>query len=231
MAALPRRRARPLPRRRPVRGAAASRGYGRSLDRPLRIFLAAALPITAWLVLEVATFASAWSSRVQERNMAYVAPLFLIALLAWIDARDAEADSRYCRSPQSWRPALPGALPYGTLISESAKSDTLALMPLWWLQETSSARRRSRRRRGRGGRPRRCLLASRRAGRSRCRSPSRSGSCSRRSGSRLRPRLPPLVRGRAVPGDHDRDAQLGRRQSAGTRTSPSSSPAGPHDIR
>ncbi len=107
----------------------------RGLDRQLRIFLAAALPITVWLVLEVATFASAWSSRVQERNMAYVAPLFLIALLAWID-RGMPRPVRATVAAAVVAAALPGALPFGTLISESAKSDTLALMPLWWLQET-----------------------------------------------------------------------------------------------
>src|SRR5262249_28710295 len=32
--------------------------------------------------------------------------------------------------------ALPGALPYDQLIGTSAEADTLALMPLWWLQET-----------------------------------------------------------------------------------------------
>src|SRR5207302_1288554 len=58
---------------------------GRSLDRPLRLFLAAAVPLVAWLVLEVAAFASVLSPRVEERNLFYVAPLFLIALLAWID--------------------------------------------------------------------------------------------------------------------------------------------------
>ena len=58
---------------------------GRSLDRPLRVFLAAALPLTAWLLLEVGAFASALSPRIQERNLFYVAPLFLIALLAWIE--------------------------------------------------------------------------------------------------------------------------------------------------
>ncbi len=31
--------------------------------------------------------------------------------------------------------ALPGALPYHRLIDVSAESDTLALLPLWWLQE------------------------------------------------------------------------------------------------
>jgi glycosyltransferase involved in cell wall biosynthesis len=110
-------------------------GIARTLDRPLRIFLAAALPITAWLVLEVATFASAWSSRVQERNMAYVAPLFLIALLAWIE-RGMPRPRRATVAAAVIAAGLPGALPFGTLIAESAKSDTLALMPLWWLEET-----------------------------------------------------------------------------------------------
>ena len=32
--------------------------------------------------------------------------------------------------------ALPGALPYHTLIGVSSEADTLALTPLWWLQET-----------------------------------------------------------------------------------------------
>jgi hypothetical protein len=32
--------------------------------------------------------------------------------------------------------ALPGAIPYHRLIDTSAESDTLALLPLWWLQET-----------------------------------------------------------------------------------------------
>src|SRR4029079_17200918 len=48
----------------------------RSLDGLLRVFLAAALPLTVWLALEVAAYASALSPRVQERNLFYVAPLF-----------------------------------------------------------------------------------------------------------------------------------------------------------
>jgi hypothetical protein len=67
--------------------------------------------------------------------MAYVAPLFLIALLAWIE-RGMPRPARAATAAALLAAALPGALPYGTLISESAKSDTLALMPLWWLQET-----------------------------------------------------------------------------------------------
>ena len=108
---------------------------GRSLDRPLRVFLAAALPLSVWLLLEVAAFASALSPRVEERNVFYVAPLFLIALLAWID-RGMPRPARAAAGAAVAAAALPGALPYHRLIDLPAESDTLALMPLWWLQET-----------------------------------------------------------------------------------------------
>jgi Dolichyl-phosphate-mannose-protein mannosyltransferase len=108
---------------------------GRSLDRPLRVFLAAAPPLTLWLLLEVAAFASALSPRVQERNLFYVAPLFLIALLAWIE-RGMPRPARAAAAAAVLAAALPGTLPYHRLIDVSAESDTLALLPLWWLQET-----------------------------------------------------------------------------------------------
>jgi glycosyltransferase involved in cell wall biosynthesis len=110
-------------------------GLGRSLDRPLRVFLAAMVPLTLWLLLEVAAFASALSPRVQERNLFYVAPLFLIALLAWIE-RGMPRPPRAAAVAAVAAAALPGVLPYHTLIDTSAESDTLALLPLWWLQET-----------------------------------------------------------------------------------------------
>jgi hypothetical protein len=108
---------------------------GRSLDRPLRVFLAAALPLTGWLLLEVAAFASALSPRVQERNLFYVAPLFLIALFAWIE-RGMPRPARAAAVAAVVAAALPGALPYHRLIDVPAESDTLALLPLWWVQET-----------------------------------------------------------------------------------------------
>ena len=108
---------------------------GRSLDRPLRVFLAAALPLTAWLLLEVGAFASALSPRIQERNLFYVAPLFLIALLAWIQ-RGMPRPPRAAAVAAVLAAALPGALPYHSLIDVPAQWDTLALLPLWWLQET-----------------------------------------------------------------------------------------------
>ncbi|PWU25190.1 MAG: hypothetical protein C5B48_02540, partial [Candidatus Rokuibacteriota bacterium] len=57
----------------------------RRRSRAERAFLAATLAISFWLVLEVATFASEQSFRIEERNMFYVAPLLFVALLVWID--------------------------------------------------------------------------------------------------------------------------------------------------
>jgi glycosyltransferase involved in cell wall biosynthesis/Gpi18-like mannosyltransferase len=108
---------------------------GRWLDRPLRVFVAASLPLVAWLVLEVAAFASVLSPRVEERNLFYVAPLFLIVLLAWIE-RGMPRPARAGAAAALVSAALPGLLPYHTLIGVPAEADTLALMPLWWLQET-----------------------------------------------------------------------------------------------
>lgn len=66
--------------------------------------------------------------------MFYVAPLFLIALLVWIDRglpRPPPATA-VCVAAAA---ALPALLPFHRLIDAPAESDTLALLPLWWLQE------------------------------------------------------------------------------------------------
>ena len=57
----------------------------RSLDARLQAFLAATVSLTVCIVPVVATFASEFSDRIEERNMFYVAPLLCIALLAWIE--------------------------------------------------------------------------------------------------------------------------------------------------
>ncbi len=105
----------------------------RSLDRPLRIFVAATVALSFWLVLEVAAFASVESLRVEERNMFYVAPLFLIALLAWIE-RGLPRQGAPAAAAVLVAAALPGVLPYPQLINLNAVSDTLAILPVWSLQ-------------------------------------------------------------------------------------------------
>jgi hypothetical protein len=108
---------------------------GRGLPRPAQAFLAAAITLIAWLLLEVAAFASLPTvHRVEERNMFYVAPLFFVALLLWIDLGLA-------RPPRLAIPvaivsvALPALLPYPSLIGVQIQSDTLMLLPWWWVQD------------------------------------------------------------------------------------------------
>ncbi len=106
----------------------------RALPRPARVFVAATTAVSFWLVLEVAAFASEQSFRVEERNMFYVAPLFLIALLVWID-RGLPRGTVWATAAIIVAAALPGALPYSSFIGLNAISDTAALIPLGWLVE------------------------------------------------------------------------------------------------
>ena len=95
-----------------------------------RAFAAATLPVFVFLTIEVAAFASQTSvNKIEERNLFYVAPFALIALLA---------------VPQRRRAALAGAAVAGVLpvfvdfprfIGTSAVADTFALLPWWWVQD------------------------------------------------------------------------------------------------
>ncbi len=97
-------------------------------------FVAAALPLVFWLVLEVAAFASTQSQRIEERNMFFVAPLFFIALCIWIErGLPRERVAAACAVVAA---ALVGVVPYTGLLNGNATSDTLAFLPLWTLQDT-----------------------------------------------------------------------------------------------
>jgi hypothetical protein len=106
----------------------------RRLDAEAQAFVAAALPVVVVLVVEVAVFATFPPvKRIEERNMFYVAPLLFIALVAWIErgAPRPRAPAALCALSAA---ALPGVIPYRSLIGVSAKSDTLALLLWWWLE-------------------------------------------------------------------------------------------------
>jgi 4-amino-4-deoxy-L-arabinose transferase-like glycosyltransferase len=110
------------------------------LPRKTQAFVAASVALSFWLLLEVAAFASKnpIPPRVEERNMFYLAPLFVIALLVWIDAglprRHVAAGAAAVVAA-----ALPGVLPYSTLIGVPAASDELALSIWWRLQDHTIA--------------------------------------------------------------------------------------------
>jgi hypothetical protein len=86
-------------------------------------------------MLEVSAFASVHQLRVEERNTFYVVPLFLVALLVWID-RGAPRPTTAVAAAVLAAGALPGVLPYQRLITTNAVSDTLTILPIWSLQSS-----------------------------------------------------------------------------------------------
>ena len=107
----------------------------RRLDGATQAFVAAAVALSVWLVLEVAAFASLPTvHRVEERNMFYLAPLFFTALLLWVD-RGLPRPRRLTLAIVAVAVALPALLPYPSLIGVQVQSDTLELLPWWWLQD------------------------------------------------------------------------------------------------
>ena len=111
----------------------------RHLDGPLRAFAAAAASLAAWLVVEVAVFASEYSHRIEERNLFYLAPLFLIALFAWIE-RGQPRPPRAAIVAAGLAAALPGAIPFLGLLNITAQSDTLGFQPWWFLGDAWAGR-------------------------------------------------------------------------------------------
>ena len=140
----------------------------RNTDPRLDAYLAAAISVSFWLLLLVATFASKFAGRVQERNVFYLVPLVLIALLVWIE-RGAPRPARATAAAAIVAAALPGTLPFPRLIDFPALSETLMLLPLWdagrpWAQTPTTSRPWSFRRPSRPPRfvlflPRRFALA------------------------------------------------------------------------
>jgi hypothetical protein len=104
-------------------------GRSRTLDRPLQALLAVTLALTGWFAVVVATFASRFADRIQERNLFVVAPLFLVLLLAWVE-RGAPRP-RYLAAAAAASALLVLAIPFETFITTSSVSDTLMLLP-WW---------------------------------------------------------------------------------------------------
>jgi hypothetical protein len=110
----------------------------RSLDAKLQAFLAATVALIVCMLPVVATFASEFSGRVEERNMFYVAPLLCIALLAWIE-RDAPRPRLLAAIAAVFSALLVVAVPFDRFLTTSAITDTLMLLPFWSLQDRVGA--------------------------------------------------------------------------------------------
>ncbi|HET7744059.1 MAG TPA: glycosyltransferase family 39 protein [Gaiellaceae bacterium] len=109
-------------------------GRARSLDARLQAFLAATVALTVCLIPVVATFASHFSDRIEERNTFYVAPLFSIALLAWVE-RGAPRPRVLAFAAAAVSAALVLLIPFDRFMTTSAITDTLMLLPFWSLQD------------------------------------------------------------------------------------------------
>ena len=110
----------------------------RRLTERDRVFVAAALSVSFWLVLVAAVFASEQTFRISERNTFYVGSLFLIALLVWIE-RGLPRPQPATAIAALIAVGLPLAIPYDDFIGINAVSDTVALLPLGWLVEQGLA--------------------------------------------------------------------------------------------
>ena len=111
----------------------------RHLDRPLRVFAAAGASLSVWLVLEVGAFASQYSQRIEERNLFYLMPILIVALLAWIE-RGQPLPPRASVAAAGVAAALPGVIPFAHLFNLTAQSDTIGLQPWWFLGNTWTGR-------------------------------------------------------------------------------------------
>lgn len=95
-------------------------------DRAFVCVTAAAL---LWIVPLAGFYASRYSERIEERNMFFLEPLLLLALVIWV-ARGAPRPSRWTAVAVAIPAALLSAIPLERLFNVPILSETLALIPL-----------------------------------------------------------------------------------------------------
>lgn len=101
----------------------------RTTETRERVFLALTVATTFWMVLFVGAFASHFSARIEERNMFYVEPLLLLALVIWLD-KGLPRPPRLTAAAVVAPAALLLALPLERLFTLSLLVATTGLIPL-----------------------------------------------------------------------------------------------------
>jgi hypothetical protein len=103
-------------------------------SRPLRVFAALSVPVLLWFALAVAIYASnPIGDRIEERNLFFVAVLFFVALVVWVDrglARRSLAASLAVLAAV----ALTATAPYGSLVERNSVTSAFGLLPLKHLE-------------------------------------------------------------------------------------------------
>jgi hypothetical protein len=105
-----------------------------ALNEAERAFIAVAVAAILWIVVEVGVFASRFSLRIEERNMCYLQPILILALVVWI-ARGAPRPAGLTALAAVLPVALLISIPIETLLNVSVVSDTFAFVPLLRLTE------------------------------------------------------------------------------------------------
>jgi hypothetical protein len=94
-----------------------------------RAFVCVTAAALLWIVPQAGFFASRYSERIEERNMFYLEPLLLLALVAWV-ARGALRPPRWTAVAVALPLALLAAIPFERVFNVSLLSDTFGLIPL-----------------------------------------------------------------------------------------------------
>jgi hypothetical protein len=114
----------------------------RRLDLPLQALLAATVSLGAFLLLEVAAFSVTQSNgRLEERNLFYVYPLLLVALVAWVE-RGMPRPWHIAAPTAAVLAVLPALIPFGNdnVFGVASESDTPTLVAWWYVQHSLVAR-------------------------------------------------------------------------------------------
>jgi hypothetical protein len=97
-------------------------------------FVAVAVATSFWVVVQAGAFASHFSLRIEERNMLYVEPLLLLALVLWL-AKGSPRPAGVTAVAVLFPTALLLTIPIEGLLNVSITADTFAFIPLLRLTE------------------------------------------------------------------------------------------------
>jgi hypothetical protein len=113
-------------------------GRGRERSNEVRAFLALAVSLTAWLVVEVGVFASEHVGRLAERDLLAALPPLFLALALWL-ARGGPRPRVATIAVALGTAALALSLPLDDFVVEEGLQDSFTLIPLFRLHGAREA--------------------------------------------------------------------------------------------
>ena len=104
----------------------------RNEQREVRVFAAAALPLVVFMTVLVSAFLIFSNvGRIEERNLFYIGPIFLIALCWWLATPTYARLAPWAQVLLVAACGLPLLIPYDRFLNQSAISDTFGLFLPW----------------------------------------------------------------------------------------------------